>query len=315
MSFRSASDEQPPNAYLYGAQPMSFRLAGLAVSIVSLTLAACSVAGSSPSGSSRPAGISYPTGAADLVLRLRYIGGFVAPAAHLVDLPVISVYGDGTVVVPGPQIAIFPGPALPNLQRATITPAGMQVLLEAARDAGLLGPDAHYDLGGIMDASSAEFTLNADGRVHTVSAYALMEGSGSPQGSDPAVAEARSKLARFQAQLGSLEALLGGEMGSLSPYATESVQLLVSAGAPDNQGLTQRPTAWPLTTPLATFGKALPDLFQGQRCGVVDGADIDLLMPLLQEANALTPWTDDGAAYGLLVRPLLPGEDGCPTVQ
>jgi len=294
---------------------MSFRLAGLAVSIVSLTLAACSVAGSSPSGSSGPVGISYPTGAADLVLRLRYVGGFVAPSAHLVDLPAISVYGDGTVIVPGPQTAIFPGPALPNLQRATITPAGMQLLLEAARDAGLLGPDAHYDLGGIMDASSAEFTLNAEGAVHTISAYALMESSGASQGQDPAIAEARSKLARFQAQLGSLEALLGGEMGTWSPYEADSVQLLVSAGAPDNQGLAQRPIAWPLSTPLATFGKALPDLFQGQRCGVVEGADVGTLMPLLQDANALTPLTEDGVAYGLLVRPLLPGEAGCQTVQ
>ena len=294
---------------------MSTRLAGLAVSIVTLTLAACSVAGSSPSGSNEPAGIDYPTSSSDLVLRLRYVGGFVAPAAHLVDLPVISVYGDGTVIVPGPQIAIFPGPALPNLQRATITPTGMQVLLEAARDAGLLGPDAHYDLGGIMDASSAEFKLNADGRLHTVSAYALMESNGAPQGSDAAVAEARAKLARFQAQLGSLEGLLGGELGGWSAYEAERVQLLVSAGAPDNQGLAQQPIAWPLSTPLATFGEALPDLFQGQRCGVVEGGDVDLLMPLLQKANALTPWTDDDAAYGMIVRPLLPGEAGCQTGQ
>jgi len=294
---------------------MSSRLACLAISILALVLSACSVAGSSPSGSSGPAGIAYPTGASDLVLRLRYVGGFVAPAAHLVDLPVISVYGDGTVIVPGPQIAIFPGPALPNLQRATITPAGMQLLLEAARDAGLLGPDAHYDLGGIMDASSAEFTVNADGSVHTISAYALMESSGSPQGQDAAVAEARSKLARFQAQLGSLEGLLGGELGSWSPYEADAVQLLVSAGAPDNQGLGQLPIAWPLSTPLATFGEALPDLFQGQRCGVVTGDDVALLMPSLQKANALTPWTDGGTAYGLIVRPLLPGEEGCQATQ
>jgi hypothetical protein len=290
---------------------MSIRLAGIAASIVAMTLAACSVAGSSPSPSGAPAGIAYPTGASDLVLRLRYVGGFVAPAAHLVDLPVISVYGDGTVILPGPQIAIFPGPALPNLQRATITPAGMQILLEAARDAGLLGPDAHYDLGGIMDASSAEFTLNADGRVHTVSAYALMESSGSPQGPDASVAEARTRLARFQAQLGSLEGLLGSELGDWSPYQAERFQLLVSAGAPDNQGLVQPAIAWPLSTPLATFGAALPDLFQGQRCGVVVGDDAAVLLPALQDANALTPWTSEDAAYALLVRPLLPGEEGC----
>lgn len=293
---------------------MTSSLRVLALSVIALTLAACSVAGSSPAESPAPAGIIYPAGATDLVLRLRYVVGFVAPSAHLVDLPVISVYGDGTVIVPGPQIAIYPGPALPNLQRATITPAGMQILLEAARDAGLLGPDAHYDLGGIMDASSAEFTLNADGRIHTISAYALMEGSDTPQGSDAQVAEARTKLARLQAQLGSLEGLLGAELGSLSPYEADAIQLLVSAGAPDDgQGLTQQPVAWPLSSPLATFGEVLPALFQGQRCGVVSGADVDLLMPLLEKANTLTPWTSDGASFGLMVRPLLPGEEGCPT--
>jgi hypothetical protein len=291
-----------------------FRLTTLA--LVALTIAACSVAGSSPSASPAPTGITYPTGAGDLVLRLRYVGGFVAPAAHLVDLPVISVYGDGAVIVPGPQIAIYPGPALPNLQHATITPAGMQALLEAARDAGLLGPDAHYDFAGIADASSAEFTLDASGRVHTISAYALMEGLDVPQGADPAVTEARAKLAAFQARLGNLEALLGAELGTWSPYRAEAIQLLVSPGAPDDgQGLTQQPIAWPLSEPLASFGATLPALFEGQRCGVVSGGDVDQLMPLLEKANTLTPWTDDGAAYGLIVRPLLPGEEGCPTSE
>ncbi len=286
----------------------------LATTVVALIVAACSVAGSSPSASPAATGINYPTGASDLVLRLRYVGGFVAPAAHLVDLPAISVYGDGTVIIPGPVPAIYPGPALPNLQGATITPAGMQILLEAARDAGLFGPDAHYDLVGIADASSAEFTLNAGGRVHTISAYALMEAGDTPQGADPAVTEARARLARLQTQLGHLEGLLGAELGSWSSYQADAIQLLVSAGAPnDGQGLIQQPLAWPLSTPLATFGEALPTLFQGQRCGVVSGSDVDPVMPLLEQANTLTPWTDDGASYGLIVRPLLPGEEGCST--
>jgi hypothetical protein len=36
-------------------------------------------------------------------------------------------------------------------------------------------------------------------------------------------------------------------------------------------------------------------------------------MPLLATANWLTPWTDDGASFGIAVRPLLPGEEACPT--
>jgi hypothetical protein len=227
----------------------------------------------------------------------------------------MALYGDGTVIVPGPQIEIYPGPALPNLQRATITPAGIQILLEAARDAGLLGPDAHYDLGGIMDASSAEFTVNADGRIHAISAYALMEGGETtPQGTDPAVVEARARLANFRAQLGSLETLLGAELGPWSSYEADAVQLLVRGGAPDDgQGLVQEPIAWPLSTPLAGFGTTLPALIQGERCGVVSGSDVDQLKPLLEKANTLTPWTDGGASFGVVIRPLLPDEAGCPT--
>ena len=126
--------------------------------------------------------------------------------------------------------------------------------------------------------------------------------------------EARTKLVRLQAQLGSLEGLLGAELGSWSSYRADAIQLLVSAGAPDDgQGLTQQPLAWPLSTPLATFGEALPTLFQGQRCGVVTDSDVDMVMPLFAKANTLTPWTDDGASFGIILRPLLPGEQGCPT--
>jgi hypothetical protein len=296
---------------------MSSRFRLLSIALVAVVATACSAVGGGPAGSaSSPSnGIAYPTGASDLVLRLRYVGGFVAPAAHLLDVPVISVYGDGTVIRSGPQIAIYPGPALPSLQRATITPAGMQLILAAARDAGLLGPDATYDFVGIADAATAEFTVNADGGVHTVSAYALMEaGETPPQGADPAVTAARAKLANFQAQIGGLEGLLGGELGAWGPYVAGSMQLLVSPGAPDDgQGLAQQPLVWPLTTPLASFGTTLPTLMEGQRCGVVTGADLDALMTLFANANALTPWTDGGASFGIAVRPLLPDEAGCPT--
>lgn len=296
---------------------MSARFRLLSIALVAIVTTACSGVGAGPAGSALPvpSGIGYPTGARDLVLRLRYVGGFVAPVAHLLSVPVISVYGDGTIIVGGPQIAIYPGPALPNLQRATITPAGMQLLLEAARDADLLGPDATYDYVGIADAGTAEFTVNADGRIHTVSAYALMEaGETAPEGMDPAVVAARAKLANFQTQLSGLEVFLGSNLGTWSPYVAASVQLLVSPGAPDDgQGLVQQPVAWPLSMPLASFGTTLPTLMEGQRCGVVAGDDLVTLVPLLEAARSTTPWTDAGASFGIAVRPLLPDEAGCPT--
>jgi hypothetical protein len=295
----------------------------LGISLLAVLVGACTAAGGGsstpPSDQPNPAGIEYPTGHDDLVIRLRFVGGFAPPSAHVLDLPVVSIYGDGTVLIPGAVPAIYPGPALPNLQQATITPAGMQVLLEAARDAGLLGPDAHYDLGGIMDASSSVFTVNANGRIHTISAYALFESGGrEPQdaGADPAVAEARAKLLVFQNQLTNLEALLGPEVGEATPYVPTSLQLLVTNGAPvDEQALGQEPIEWPLATPLATFGETMPSLIMGERCGVVSASDTDALLPLFQQANTLTPWTDDGGVFGIAVRPMLPGEAGCPAPE
>ena len=71
--------------------------------------------------------------------------------------------------------------------------------------------------------------------------------------------------------------------------------------------------AWPLTTPLATFGA--PPIqgggLNGTRCGVVEGTDAATLRPLLEKANQLTPWTSGGKTYSLRVRPLLPDESGC----
>ena len=229
----------------------------------------------------------------------------------------ISIYGDGTVIVPGAVPAIYPGPALPNLQRATITPAGMQILLEAARDAGLLGPDAHYDMGGIMDASSSEFTVNADGSIHTISAYALFESGGrEPQnpGADPAVTEARARLLTFQNQLGNLEALLGPEVGDATPYvadgaATAGERRRARGRAGPRPGTRSR-GRW--RTPLATFGETMPALIMGERCGVVTGEDADRAASAVPAANTLTPWTETTAAFGIAVRPLLPGEAGCP---
>ena len=52
----------------------------------------------------------------DLVLRWGYQGGFTPPEYQLTNLPAFSLYGDGTIVRPGPQIEIYPAPALPSLE-------------------------------------------------------------------------------------------------------------------------------------------------------------------------------------------------------
>ena len=46
--------------------------------------------------------------------------------------PFWSLFGDGTLIVPVPQIEIYPGPALPNLTATPVSEDGIQAILEAA---------------------------------------------------------------------------------------------------------------------------------------------------------------------------------------
>ena len=124
------------------------------------------------------------------------VGGFIAPQAQLHRVPLLALYGDGRLIVPGPQIELYPGPALPNLQVRAVSEAGIQAILAAARAAGLLGPDRQYD-GHMPDVPTTTFTVVADGARHVVSVQGL--GAGGPatgSGSEDSAAVAR--LVTFQ---------------------------------------------------------------------------------------------------------------------
>jgi hypothetical protein len=307
------------------------RLLAVAIPLAGL-LAACTAAGASPPGSGGPVpsgpppssgpsdgsggsgtAISHPTGPTDLVIRYEEVGGFVAPQALLTRYPVVSVYGDGRVINEGPIPAIYPGPAMPNLQVATVTEAGLQRLLTRARDDGLFGPDASYDATNVADASTARFTVVADGATHRIGAYGLgMDDAGA----DPAVAAARVKLRDFAAALGDLPASVGAEnVGRGSGFAWDTLAIWVRPGAPEPSDpmLARPPIAWPLSAPLATFGAAAPSAGEGARCGTVSGADAATIRSLLDRATEITGWTSGGATYALTFHPLLPDQSDCPT--
>src|SRR5262249_27519210 len=143
---------------------------------------------------------SWATGAKDLVFRLTVAGGFVPVGVDLTNVPVISVYGDGTVITEGVHTMIYPGPLLPTLQAQALTEPGMRRLLAAAATAGLLMKDVTYESHGIADAPTSFFTLTADGCTHHINAYALSE-SDSTTGLDKATIDARKKLLDFRNSL------------------------------------------------------------------------------------------------------------------
>lgn len=252
--------------------------------------------------------IEHPTGADEVVLRWEYRDGFVPYEYLLKRLPSWTLYGDGRLVVEGPMIEIYPSPALPNVQVRLVSEDGIQTVLRAADDAGLLDGDASYDYRCITDAPTTVFTTNAGGSTSVVSAYALGDGT---EGNCPDVdLEARRTLAEFRDRLGDLGWLPDGSVGAEEPYVADEIRVYVLPyqGQPD---LPQEPVAWPLERSLDRFGKPVEGGFDDTRCGVVSGADLETLLPLLQGANDLTPWTSEGTEHRLVLRPLLPDEHGC----
>jgi hypothetical protein len=295
----------------------------ITLALAAVVLAGCSGgSGRDPSASPTPSGdIAHPIGDA-LILSVANSGGFVAPDFLLGALPSFALTGDGRVLVPGPQIEIFPGPILPNIQQRRLTEAGIQAVLGAVAETGLF--KANLDLRGanamVADASDTVFTLNADGRGVTVSVYALgfLDAANPPQGMSGNEVLAHRALSVLQQRLAGLEQWLPKDAWAdtgWKPYEPDAIRLYVrnaDAEPPDaGSGLPpQAPRPWPTAGDPAVFGAVSSgDL----RCGVVAGADAATWLADLRKSNQLTRWTAGEHRYSIIPRPLLPyDEHSCP---
>jgi hypothetical protein len=277
-----------------------------ALALLTVIAAACA----NEPGGSGDGGVDHPTGADEVVLRLSYEGGFVPVEYTLTQFPAFTLYGDGRIVVPGPQIEIYPGPALPAMNQRIVTEDGMQAIIRAALDAGLGKGDRDVsDFGStvIADASTAVFTFSANGRTSRVSVYALAELPEKPEGMPDEEFEARAALNDLAQRLGSLEQWLPeGSVGPDGPFHADRYRIFVGPYRPAEE-LPQDPVAWPLATPLSPGDGDTA----GYACRAVRGEDRAVLAPLAREANQLTPWVSAGEKYSVLFRPLLPDESGC----
>jgi hypothetical protein len=259
-------------------------------------------------------GIDHATGGSDLIFRFGYEGGFTPVEYQLTNIPAFSLYGDGTIITPGPQIEIYPGPALPSIESRAITEDGIQMILQAAIDAGLTSVEDMTDMGSvtIADAPEAVFTLRAGGSDRTVRVYALSEmGDEKPFAMTKDEFDARRRLQGFVADLFAMDGLVPASAVREDPVPFEASGSRVYVGTYRGDGeLPQPGAAWPLDTPLATFGTGGNSY--GYACGTVRGEDwTNLLLPTATTANQLTPWLSGGERYGLQFRPLLPDETGC----
>ncbi len=87
-------------------------------------------------------------------------------------LPLLTVYGDSRVISEGPQVAIYPGPALPNVLVQKISSISVDSLVNARLSHGV---GRGIDLGQplVADAPSTKFTVLTKDGPKLTEVYAL----------------------------------------------------------------------------------------------------------------------------------------------
>ena len=73
----------------------------------------------------------------------------------------------------GPQIMIYPGPVVPNLLVRKLDAAGMQAVLTAAQEAGVLTEPFDYGQPPVADVPDTGVTVNVNDKSYTQGANAL----------------------------------------------------------------------------------------------------------------------------------------------
>ncbi|MDK3258347.1 hypothetical protein [Blastococcus capsensis] len=295
------------------------RLHSAAAVLLALLLSACATragGGGSPAGPS-PEPEPDP---ATVVLQVSEVGGYTTPALLAGRVPSVTVYADGRVITDGPVMAIWPAPALPNLQLYRLDDGGVRELVEQAVAAGV---SETTDLGSppVADVTSTRITVRTGGETVTREVYALGIGSlPGTEGTDrplPGMEEtygltedqlaARARLSQLIDQLRDPASALGAErVTGPEPYEPEAVAALVSPYVDPAPELSQPEQPWP--------GPALPGepIAPGVTCVTATGEQADAVLAAAADASSATPWTtDDGTRWSVVLRPLLPHESGC----
>jgi hypothetical protein len=261
-------------------------------------------------------GIAHNIGHGDLVLKIGTSGGFISPSAQLFALPEIAIYGDGAVLVRDGSGSASPTPGVPPMLVTTISEAGLQQILAAAGDAGLLGQNGQYQGGMMAEASTTTFTVIAEGHMHTISVVALGK-----TGGDPSTQAIRDKLLAFDVALQDVPALVGAANVTIAQAPFQPTGLEVFVATYGSGSVPGKTLAWPLSTPLAIFGQPLPSAGSGGgirgpslSCGIVTGADLAALLPVLATFTPESVWNSQGSFYTLTIRPELPDEQACPGI-
>jgi hypothetical protein len=297
--------------------PTAPRLPLLAASLTfaSVVMLGGCAAAAAPSPSSQPAGssppaesptpetasIDYPTGADEVVLRYEEGGGLMMVEWSLASAPTFTLFGDGTVIFRDPASAAPPDErgvlVNPPFKTAKLSPEQIDSLLEfAITEGGLAAAREQYDNPMLADVGTTVFTINAGGRSKQVTVAGLLESDGSAPD-----ATSRSQFRALAERLRSFDN--AGNVPTVE-YEPEQWRVhLIEAGGIDPAAV--QPWPWADLGPddFAAQGNFPFRVMSGDEVGrlEVDGA-----------AGGLSGYYvegPDGKTYGVVVRPLLPGDE------
>lgn len=257
-----------------------------------------------------------------LLIRVETIGSML-PSAPFTSVPEFSLFDDGSIYGLGPQIAIFPPPALPNLTFTRINEAAVQKLVAAARTAGLDQPRELIASVSLADAPTTLITFFDGEDLVTSSASGLLILTEPPDDWDDETWESFVQIRSIvSVLLGYMTQIEPGEIvepeRSVTPERLQVVAFPADhtfAGISGVPNLEQPTLIWPLLPALAEIAATSEDenlLESG--CVELSGDDVQTIVDAVLEGDLMSPWmdaADNSVQYGVLFKPLLPDQSAC----
>jgi hypothetical protein len=186
-------------------------------------------------------------------------------------MPAVVITTDGRVLAPGGVREMYPGPLVPPVVERPISPKGIATLLQAAKDAGILGVGDDFTGGAILiGGAAARLQIAVDGVTYDLVGDANAAVSCPLTGNCPdAVPGTPAAFTRFWHRVLDLAGWLEPELGPEQAHGPASYAVIV--GPPPEPWPNAVPAVWPATGPaLDAFGAPVRGE-PGTRCGVAAG--------------------------------------------
>jgi hypothetical protein len=262
------------------------------------TLAASALMIIACGGDAQTAGLDLPDDPSAVILTIEDVGGFAMVPFVLNRPPRLVLSADRRAIIEGPQIAIFPGPLLPNMQVAQLDEETFLFALEEIASIGFpdIGEEVNDEASNtVADAPTTVVTFYDTAGRHRFSVYALGIGA--------QVNDERVPILANLVQVLTDEAYSSPTV----PFQAERVQVYAGEEPAVVEPGFSSVQDWPLPD---GFG-AMSEVVAGWRCVFYEGEVAAALLAVFSQANQATRWDESGTEYTLLPRPLLPGEEAC----